>query len=1091
MTHEFDLTNRGQNPYSGNMPEPGQGEIQPINQPEQPVTPHLPPNVVPEQPSAREAWRNFYASQGMDIDNLDVEGRRTVDMLIASGNMPGESASQPSGAGESTSQTESPQAAGGGGEPPEEPPTATGGAGGEEPPEEPPTASGGETDGEAGRDEFPEEAGDESKEFRINAEDVEDSRVRKFIRVAEVGYKNAVSSPDKLKVLTDAQKEILMLDSNIEEEDTPENRQAYEKFVSQKRAGESALQEHIAQLGAQVRKENGEAMTQTERAQAEQKAEKLTKIITNRELSYDDKLSKIEGIIRHDLNPNDRVYPEILGRAIELVESRDFDYLIEDLLEYSLERFLNRADDDPTLEYPQATFAEQENLAVITHIARTFDEKRESAEIELGVNPGRRFMFKYLTQLSNRRRTMHELYRNMNELEGFTGIVTRGLRKEGMDFVEKQLVGVSDVQVIYEKVMLSLLSLKPEGQGWLLEDDYKIGDQMVLDKLRQDASEHADDFNKSYLDAEGNLKIRPLRQWEITRAFHMGRDLSGASERRVVFGILGGVPRNADNSLKSIMHEPIARRLAPLKLIPDRFFGHPVARRFLHMLKIEQKRRDDGTVDYFKYGYVRKGRPIGFFGVDQGDTSITDLTITDPKSNSWRARLMFLKNPNFMRNIGGKYQTVGEFLDESTGEGSFGIHELRGDESTKERVRHHDDIRERKKEWNERPDIKSVLNDQRLFLGTLVRHGALSDENKAMIWGNIAELNPSSIAALFPNEALEIVSGQFDLEGDRDASIRQWMEIAQKLWTAERIRLNSDAKFLRSGQEGPMPSVEFYFEKSGITDPREIAVIEKLQRLDLDIDLTNRDDIERFNQLQKEMGKLNLAKPDDVAREKELQEEVISLRGRANAMILAKARFPFTAFLDDSPETDWSQTSDYDFTRLLVNDHNAYQEGYGIIMGVVDDSVMKLEEAGEKLIESFEKVKGPPGLEGAQRVFRPITRTVAKIRTMNRMGKWAGESIMKMLRKPASPVQEYNLQGEVADDEKQTAAYWGRLSQKDVVSDDPAERDEKTHKTPYEIERQLTDSDRKKVVLGMLRLMMQIFGPAFAMSFADAMGLKR
>lgn len=1111
MSKEFDLTRQAQNPYSKGMPESsGEGAPRPQNVRSPQSAGETPPS--PEQSAVREAWASHYRDQGLDINRLGADERGVIEMAIAAGTIPenhfgnalGEVLEHYRSVNQSASEGETPReetpvtsveggerpprrprrtaggtddgerriprasaGVGGGGRRPPRRPTATGGAGGGEPPEEPPT--GGTTSGAEGQQpgEHPHEA------FRphFDLEGIEDEAVKNILEAAVDKYRFAQNDEERHKVFAEAIDRIDLL--------SEDEAKAVSKNMARNTIREQAEQFHLSRLeGVEIRRE-------TLHGEAEDVKKRLVNAVTAEgSLSNPDvyvrKLNAVKEIL-DDLDPNDRTSTAILAAAIHEVEDiREYDALIEDTLEYSLERFLNRADADITADYPKFTFTESENMSVIAHAGRRFDEARQKARIELGQIPGKRDMFKYLTGLTNRRSVMHELYRSMNDAESFLGLVTRGLRKEGMDFIEKQLVGVSDVQVIYDKVLLSMLSLKGKGQGWLLEEDFKDGDDMVLSILRESAASHSDVFNKTYIDANNNLQTRPLAEWEITRAFHMGRDLSGACERRVVYAILGGVPLNADNSLKSVMHEPIARRLAPLKLIPDRFFGHPLAKRFLSILKTEQKRdKDTDKIDDYKYGYVRNGKPIGFFGLDQGDSSILDLTITDPKTNSWRAHLLFLKNPKYSfedpestpeeRSM----TTIGEYLDRSKeriiadGLERRGIKPLASDASTKERKAYKKAVGDiLRNEWNASGgELQKIISKQRLFLGTLVRYPDLSSETKAIIWKNIAKLNPSSIASLFPNETLRLL-GMKEKGVDenvtaateaqtRKAAIKQWEEIRLKLWTAERMRLYNDAKFLSTG-EGALSEVNDYFGAVGL-NASERFMIAKLQALNL----------------------------DDVKGDR--QAFISETDKWAN--ILANANFPFTAFLDDAPETDWNQSKEFDITRLLVSDHNSYGDGFSLVMNPIDNPVMKAEDAAKNTIDAFNKVKGPPGLDGAQRVFEPIVRTNAKIRTMNRFTKWIGETFTKMMRHPASPIQEYNLQAEVADDESQTAAYLTAVAQAAVLSDDPGELDKRGRTQMIRL-RDQTDSDKKHVLGGVLRMMMQLLGPTFALSFAQSLGIK-
>ncbi len=924
-----------------------------------------------------------------DPSTLDVRGN--IFMAESNGEQPPK---QPEPEPVVPPQTEIPAAGAGGGEPPEKPPTVVGPPAGNE--------------------------GEDGLELNINKEGITDEKILKDVRGAEAGYAQASTLDERLNVLKDAYQKIIQEDVANEQKDI----------------GLGALQEHIDILKAQKDAQLGAAaaekeLSQKERMEAGNQAKQMRETILNSDLSYVDKLQEIENII-NGLDPTERIYPHVIAMAIGEIEAIEFDYVIEDILEYSLERFLNRADAQPLEEYPQFTFTENENIAILTHTARRFDEARKNAGLELGINPGRREMFTYLTTLTNRRKVMHELFKSMNDLESYTGLVTRALRKSGMSFIEKQLVGVSDVQIIYDQVLLSLKSLKPAEQGWLLEDDFEIGDKMVKELFDESAKHNSDDFNKRFIrsngTSEGITDTRPLRQWEIDRAFHMGRDLGGASQRRVVYGILGDVPENVDDFLKSVVHEPIARRLAPLKLIPERFFSHGIAKRFLSIFKNEQRRNKDGKIDRNKYGYVRNGKDVGLFGSSQNDFAILDLGITDPKSNSWRSRLLFLKNVRFKTEVfNGKQVTMGAYLDATFAEYTGGLHGREKKRATEE--------------WNKADAIKDRISSQRLFLGVLMRYPELDKVNKTAIWNNVAKFIPSRIASLLPNETLEIVDSKLSLNGDRDQAVLRWMGIAKKLWVAERIRVGNDAKVL-SGEGGEYYDLDYYLKKAGLTDTVEIEIVGQIQEL-----------------------------------------------GKNFAPILANVKFPFTAFLDDAPETDWERLSDFDFTRIMVSDQSAFQEGYGHIIGLFDNPVQKPEDVTKAVVEAFEKIKIPPGVKEAQKIFEPIVKSTVKMRQMFTRAKWMGTFLSRLLRIPTSPIEEYNLSANVGDDENDTAGMLHTFAQKEVLSDDPNEKDDEGMTQYMRVKKEL-NADRKAIMLAYARLLIQLFGPAFGIEFMKAMGIK-
>ncbi len=893
---------------------------------------------------------------------------------------------------------------------------------GREPPRAPPVSPSEGNSGDEG------EKGDGKKSvFRIDTEHfgITNEPLLNLIRGAEEGVRYAGSDEEAYNALLESLKNIHALPSK-------------EDPSGQKILATEAIREQLNKIFQKRAESAQKALSQDERAQMRDQIESLRETIVG-SLSDNEKMDKIEKLIE-SIDLNDRAYPHIITEAIKGIENEGVDYLVEDMLEYSLERFLNRADATPDQDYPQFTFTESENIAVITNTARRFDEARRLKGIQLGIEPGRREMFQYLTTLNNRRRVMHELFRSMNDLESFTGLITKALRKSGMSFVEKQLVGVKDVQIVYDQVLLFLKSMKPQEKGWLLEEDFVIGDKMVKEQLMESMQEYPENFFRSFIKNDGALEQRPLRKWEIDRAFHMGRDLSGASQRRVIYGILGDIPENADEFLKSVVHEPIARRLAPLKLIPDRFFSHGIAKRFISIFKNEQKRDIDGKISDTKYGYIAKdkngktiygkdGKPLkrGLFGSSQDDFAILDIGIVDPKSNSWRSRWLFIKNPRFKNretSVDGVSATIGDYLD-----------------ATKKKFTEGKNHHERKhaiEEWNN--SIRDVISHQRLVLGVLIRYPDLDSANKTIIWKNVAKHMPSRIGSLFPNETLELVDDQFNLGGNREKAVTQWTNIAKKLWTAERMRGKNDDRVL-GGEGGVLQDTDSYFDKVGLT-----------------------------------------------VDEKKLAKRITAL-GEKFAPTLSGIKFPFTVFLDDAPETNWDGLSDFDFTRILVNDQNAFQEGYGHLMGNFDNPVKKPEEVAKVIIEAFEKIKSPPGVPDTQKIFEPIVKATVKMRQMNRRAKWMGATLARMLRIPTSPIEEYNLQAHVADDEHDTMGMLHALSQHDVLADDPNELDEKG-RTQYQRYREDLDVDTEEVMLAYVRLIIQLFGPAFGLEFAKALGLK-
>lgn len=744
--------------------------------------------------------------------------------------------------------------------------------------------------------------------------------------------------------------------------------------------------------------------------------------------------TEIEAVIENAQPESREQYSMIIESAIEQIQKTpgpsgeyrgEYDHIIEFVLEFGLERILSQADKAPQEDYPQFSLYVTDNIDRIIYMARIYDEDRaRKYKVWNEGNGGDRSrvqspdLFGYLVNLRSKRRTMHELFKGMKDPNTYLQYVTQLLRKTGFRFVEKDIAGVSDVQIIYEQVLGSALSLKE--QGWLTDQDFEQADRDTAEILRQSARSKA--YQKRMRKSDGSETQRELRDWEVGRAAMMGRSINAASQRRIVYAILGEIPKNPDIQYKSVESEYVARRLAPLKLLPDRFFGQPEAQELLRLIHEELKRDNlTGEIDWTKYGYTREdGTHVGLYGQSQNAADIIDLMITDPKSNSWRSRLMFLKQKDYA-NIaeGGRSYTIGHWLDNKW----------------RQAEEHETDHKKQEKLFNE--SIRGVISKQRLFLGTLVRYPHLDAKNKAIIWQNAARFLPSRIAAFFPKETLELIGGP---EGER---MGKWIQIRNKLWTAERLRVKNDAEALRVGGSGIVKEISAFFQEAGIAEQWEIDVIEALQN---------------FGQGSARKVKM------------------------PGAEAMANIKQPFTAFHEDAIKTDWEELSDEDFNRILVSDQNDFAEGYGHLVGFIGDPVMKPEDFVKAFKETKDKIQGPPGLHDAQDRLEAFVNAGLRFRRATTLAKLFGTGNFAGLRLPSSDIERFNLQARIAEDEEQQRDILSGLAQGSVIRDNPNDKDE-LGRTQYTRMLERNDADRKHQILRMFRLLVQLFGPIFAKTF--------
>lgn len=1046
------LTNQAPTPYSkyGDTYMAGEnGEI-PNNQNQSKQNPEVPrasnpkkesvpPNPAEQQKQAR--LRGIWEQWKKDVygdDPVPVDTKRFVEDAIGKNFGPTGMYKEPEEGAQNTSPEEStPQGGGRGGEGKKPPPPPT------TPPEEPDNQEG---DGSGGKNQ---------SELNLNEGEIENPILKQRIPEVNEFLKGKVT----IEGYAALRKKIV----DLEPPDGLTNEQKH-RFELDKQKFLGVIAEKL-----------------TRAIPADQRGERIRKSLDLQEAIEGEDYDAVDRVIKSIDIDDYNTYAPAISDVVERLQGKGKDHMLEYLLEFGVERIISIADINPKVQYPQFNLYQTQNLDSVTQIARRYDERNGDKGST---------MFKKLTDLKTKRYAMHELFRSLKNRENYVKLVTELLRQDGLAFVEKEIVGVSDVQILYEEVLGSSLSFK---DGWLNHKDFEAADFEAKSIFSQDAIDMPDVINKKYLEGnygEGKTATRPLREWEINRALLVGRSLHAMSQRRLTYGVMGDVSkRDVDEMLKSIESEFLARILAPFKLVPERFFSWPTAERWQELFLARLKKRKDGSVDNHKYGYVDdKGKAMGLYGKRQDSLAILDLGITDPKSNSWRGRHIFLKQDSYSTETlpNGDKTPIGFYLDDvkrraedqvkkEIEDKNPGISETKVKKmmhSSRDFYKKGQTYKQLKEElFNEA--IRVRIADQRLFLGALMRYPDLDDQNKRAIWDNVARRLPSRIAAFFPEETLQLVKKEYDIvdnENDneqvkmqkRRQALEKWGKLKIKLWRAERARVKADAEMLRTNEkgervEGPLRELESFYEQAKIDD-QDKRIINELISFGLKKVATD------------ENGK---EIPVDA---KDSKGELIKPKGG-----LIKITFPFTAFLDDAPKTDWDNLNDEDYDRILVNDHSAFQEGYGKPIGLISNPVAKPEAVVKAFTECFEKIQSPLGVPDAQKRMEPLIDVQLEMGRMNKLAEWFSP-VMKILRVPRSEIEKHNLKAAISQGAKDQSDIIDGLAQHDVLSDDPEEADEKGQTQAMRMKEE-HEADLKAVLMEYVRLILLLLGPVVGLQF--------
>lgn len=754
--------------------------------------------------------------------------------------------------------------------------------------------------------------------------------------------------------------------------------------------------------------------------------------------------------------------------------------LAEYAMEYATERVIGSADDRPLDQYKPANLYQSNNLDQIVDIARRFDEALQQQPVEEG---GKAFDFNkgiyvYLLKLGTARQASHEVFRLLREgnKDQFKQGVSQYLGSTQLDFIENQVVGVSKAQRVYEKYYADLLG---SHKGWPSPKEYEEVDKKVAALIRNQKS-------KLYgYDRDGNLV--ELRDWQKKRAAAEGMRMSALSERRVVYTILGDVPFSpvAADWLRSVEGEYLARSLAPLKMLPERFMHWPGATNFLGKIK-QNFRTEQGGPKYYGLATsenqikfdpdnreAKEIKELGLYGQDSDALAMLDTGNYEIKSSGWRSDILFLRlNELRTETLNGQKVTIGDFLD----------YHIKAADAAGKKAHPHDSHKaeEVTKEIFER-NVRDVIKNQRLSLAVLMRFAGVSGskELKTTLWENAATYLPSRIAAMLPGHTLAVMLHQqgklteaqmneilhlaestgkqpvdIILEKENvyridkatlDQAKARWESISHRLFLAEEQRVENDYTALRTDVTNKLPSVQL--------------------REGLDDYLDNLPEGERLT-----------------AEEKEIVHQIQKI-GRDRASLFAKMTFPFTAFLDDAPRTDWSQFTGPDLLRAF-NDNDSIEQGTGAVTGLISAPVHRPEQvvkAFEKAYEGFASPLGPGDTSKKMAVFVEAYLELVK---KNAPAKYFGAA-MQAMRMARSEIEEENLSADLAFDEKGIASILRALAQAEVISDEPPHGGSASD-TMYMRLRKELGADQLEILKMYVRILMMILGPVVAIQFLKA-----
>jgi phage-related protein len=470
----------------------------------------------------------------------------------------------------------------------------------------------------------------------------------------------------------------------------------------------------------------------------------------------------------------------------------------------------------------------------------------------------------------------------------------------------------------------------------------------------------------------------------------------------------------------SLHSEYIVRALMPFKEVAPRFFRGPGSKRFLNLIYDEMRSRAKPD-----------GKYIGLFGAKDETMMQSTYGASDAESHRWRSQLMFLGNVK----IGDR--TLLQYLTDEKNSPT-----------------------DRDKDFS--ANVRDTILGQRLYLSVLARHVDFNPELKKVIWEKIALLKPSTMASLLPEEVV----------GDSNAAV--WETLRKKLYIAEEARVSRDAEHY-SGQVS---------EDILITERENFARIAQI--VGLDRAWTSRE----WNSILRYMGMSSLSRNLN-PRETELLKNVIK-NGFRNASTLANAQIPFGFVIDDAPKIAWKKTGDgqagmdpADLIRILVSDQQSYTEGWTEINGLVE---YPTKDVIKHISTAVDKIGSVDGRTSAQDQLEPLIAAWMQMAKMGELQQWIPGAVTakRAMRRPTSEMEQYYRSEFISMDAEERAAFLMALSQAKSIRDSLDKGDMvgvNNGMTQLDKLRKETGSNRMSLFIHTLRIMIMIFGPAFAMEF--------
>lgn len=687
-------------------------------------------------------------------------------------------------------------------------------------------------------------------------------------------------------------------------------------------------------------------------------------------------------------------------------------------LEYAVERIIGMGDDNPLSEYPQFNLQQTQNLDDLIQSARTLDEN----------------FYKYLVNLKGKRQIAHSLFKNLKDAKAFMELVTRALDTGGFKFIEDEVGGISWMQNAYEQELGWRTAFNGfTEKGWLLFTDYRVADDNVKKQAQRAGASgflrksivpygKVKGFGDGVSPEEGTVNsVRKMRPWEVDRAVAMGKAMNAATQRRLVYTVMGDVNENVpiQDSIRSLESEFITNRLSPIKLVARRYFGgmSGAKRLFRHAQDRIMQRGIEGPTRKI-YGFSRNtegdDQTYAPYGYDTTSNVVLESGIVDPKSSHWRAKPLFLDLKEYRRYNAPHGLSFEPYVDEHITLIKY-IDLLKQDSGANEHGHGREGWEE---EFNTR--IRPVLENERLNLGILLSHvGGFNQENKELLWNKASEFLPSRVASILPHDTVRIIQETYRVS-EKEA-LEKWDGIRTKLYMAEQNRVTEDSEMLRvrADEDGRVTDVPIWAGKN---------LDEYFEQVNLGVRFVEGED-------------------GEVVREVDEQELEVVRRlqglGRARASQLAQMHFPFTTFLDDVPKTGWENLGRTDLDRILVLDQTDMQEGYGQIVSLIANPAQGLKEVKEMFHTAVEKIKSPTSLDAAQRYVEPWIFSYL-VMAARRPKDIATFGARRLFRGATSEMQEFNKSTEVSYDPEVIADFLKELAVDEIIADDPAEAEHDT-----------------------------------------------